>query len=287
MIVSHSSLSEGAQRVEQDRGRDFFRLLFLFDRARLSLALPVTSVDWKLTLDCLDEMNYRYADYAFLLGFTATYVLRNRGGRTFLSRFRLPIYAGLVMYDLELRLATPAPALQYWNSICTLDSGLGRVARALHTPRCFYEVASDPQESHSDAASSFSALHGGTRTSFFSWLMADLCYGAQSLLLKNVGSYVFDGSCWRHRRSDNVEVTALVVNNRFFRWPIIESCKGQKMEGTEYNINMQWLPTPVADDNIRRSFQCHDLIMEKSTVGGKLWYKTYFALLRLFGLESL
>ena len=286
MLVTPSSLSETAQRLEQDRERDFFRLLFIVDRARLFLSVPVMNVDWRLTCDCLDEVNYRYADYAFLLGFTATYVLRNRAGRTFLSRFRFPIYAGLVMYDLELRLATPAPALQYWNSMCALDSEMGRIARVLHTPSCFYEVAPTSADSSGDISpSSFSRRV--LDMSIFSSLVADLRYGVQSLLLKNLCSYVFDGSCWRHRRSDDTEVTALVVNNRFLRWKVIESCKVQRNERTEYNISLKWLPSLMASESIRRSFQCKDLIMDRSTIGGKLWYKTHFSLLRCFGLDSL
>lgn len=302
MLVTPHTLSETAQRLEQDRERDFFRLLFIIDRARLFLSVPVSNVDWKLTCDCLDEMNYRYADYAFLLGFTATYVLRNRAGRSFLSRFRFPIYAGLVMYDLELRLATPAPALQYWNSICTVDSEVGRMARVLHTPSCFYEVAGQAPAQSSSSASSSSSIHGSDASapsptssalrnaynaSFLGWLMADVRYGVQSLLLKNVCSYVFEGSSWRHRLADNTEVTALVLNNRFLRWRVIESRKVQHNERTDYNISLKWLPTLTASDSIRRSFQCRDLIIERSTIGGKLWYKTYFSLLRFLGLDSL
>ncbi|KPI88511.1 hypothetical protein ABL78_2407 [Leptomonas seymouri] len=284
MLVSHSSLSEAAQRLERDRERDFFRLLFVIDRARLFFSVPVTNVDWKLTCDCLDEMNYRYADYAFLLGFTATYVLRNRAGRTFLSRFRFPIYAGLVMYDLELRQATPAPALQYWNSICTLDSEVGRLARVLHTPRRFYEVGPALGQGESDASFS-SSLHGGSSASFPSWFMADLRYGMQSLLLKNFCSFIFAGSSWRHPCSDNTEVTALVVSNRFFHWRVLESKKVLTSRGTEYNVSLKWLPTLTASDSIRRSLQCRDLIMERSTIGGKLWYRAHFLLLRCFGLD--
>jgi hypothetical protein len=295
MPVSHNALSETAQRLEWERERDFFRLLFIIDRARLFASIPVTKIDWKLTCDCLDEMNYRYADYAFFLGFTAAYVLRNRAGRSFLSRFRFPIYAGLVMYDLELRLATPAPALQYWNSICTLDSEVGRMARVLYTPSCFYEVATAAGQSGSSSsgssgndASSMSAspLRTELSSGFLSWLVADLRYGAQSLLLKNLCSHVFEGSCWRHRRSDTTEVTALVLNNRFFCWKVIESSTVRHNERTECNISLSWMPTFTASDNIRRSFQCRDLIIERSTLGGKLWYKTYFSLLRLFGLDS-
>lgn len=290
MLVTHSSLSEAAQRLEQDRERDFFRLLFIVDRARLFLSVPLSSVDWKLTCDCLDEMNYRYADYAFLLGFTATYVLRNRAGRSFLSRFRFPIYAGLVMYDLELRLATPAPALQYWNSICTLDSEMGRIARVLHTPSCFYEAASaTPQTSGTSLPSSSvsPAFSEEPNRSFLSWLVADVRYGVQSLLLKRLCSHVFEGSCWHNRRSDDAEVSALVLNNRFLHWRVIESAKVQHGERTDYNISLNWLPTLTSTDSIRRSYQCRDLIMERSNLGGKLWYKTYFSLLRCFGMDSL
>ncbi|CAJ1006986.1 hypothetical protein Q4I28_002300 [Leishmania naiffi] len=290
MRVSPNSLSDTASRLEQDRERDFFRLLYIVDRARRFLSVPVTNVDWRLTCDCLDDMNHRYADTNFLLGFTGGYVLRNRAGRTLLSRFWFSTYLGLVFYDWELRRVTRAPALEYWNSICTVDTEVGRIARVLHTPARFYEAAPisntfsgvPPPLSRGSSSSSTPTLYG---TSMRDWFFRYASDTMSSVLLMTLCSYLFAGSSWRHRTGDNVEVTALVINNRFFHWKVFESCQVQRNETTEYNISLKWFPSFAASDSLRRSFQCRDLILERSTLGARLWYRTHFSLLRCLGLD--
>ncbi|CBZ25166.1 conserved hypothetical protein [Leishmania mexicana MHOM/GT/2001/U1103] len=291
MRISPNSLSEAASQLEQDRERDFFRLLYIVDRARRFLSIPVSNVDWRLTCDCLDDMNHRYADTAFLLGFTGGYVLRNRTGRTLLSRFWFSMYLGLVFYDWELRRATRAPALEYWNSICTVDTEVGRIARVLHTPARFYEAAPmstafsgvQPPLPRGSSSSPSPTPHGA---SVRDWLCRYISDTTPSVLLTTLCSHLFEGSSWRHRTSDNVEVTALVINSRFFHWKVFESCQVQRNEVTEYNISLKWFPSFAARDSLRRSFQCRELILEKSTLGGRLWYRTHFSLLRCLGLDS-
>lgn len=278
MRVSSSSLSETAARLEHERERDFFRLLYIIDRARVFAAVPMNKVDWRLTCDCLDDMNHRFADTSFLVGFTGAYVVRNRTGRTLLSRFWLSIYVGLVMCDRELRRATRAPALQYWNSICTLDTEVGRIARVLHTPSRFYEAA--------PARESASAATGPSATPAHAPLSRYTPRIVSSLFLTTLCAHVFAGSSWRHRTSDDTEETALVLNNRFLRWRVFESRMVQKAERTDYSIHLSWLPSLVASDSLRRSFQCRDLILEESTLGGRLWYRTHFMLLRGLGLAA-
>ncbi|KAG5509331.1 hypothetical protein GH5_06421 [Leishmania sp. Ghana 2012 LV757] len=289
MRVSPNSLSETASRLEEERERDFFRLLYIVDRARRFLAVPVSNVDWRLTCDCLDDMNHRYADTGFLLGFTGAYVLRNRSGRTLLSRFWFSMYLGLVLYDWELRRATRAPALEYWNSICTVDTEVGRIARVLHTPARFYEAA--PM---SEACSGVSVPRGSTLSSpsaplsasMRDWFSRYTSDTISSVLLTTLLSHLLEGSSWRHRTSDNEEVTALIINNRFFRWRVFESRQVQRSEATEYNISLKWVPNFAASDSLRRSFQCRDLILERSTLGARLWYRMHFSLLRFLGLDS-
>ncbi|KAG5509175.1 hypothetical protein JKF63_06184 [Porcisia hertigi] len=292
MRISPNSLSETASRLEHDRERDFFRLLYIVDRARRVPSLHVSNVDWRLTCDCLDDMNHRYADTGFLLGFTGSYVLRNRTGRTVLSRFWFSIYLGLFFYDWELRQATRAPALEYWNSICTVDTEMGRIARVLHTPANFYEPApvtealsSEQQSLPRSSSSSFSSAPQSA------WIRDGLhrytSDMVSSVFLKTLCSHVFKGSSWRHSIGENVEVTALVINNRFLHWKVFEWCQVRQRGTTDHSISFKWLPSFATSDSLRRSFQCRDLILERSTLGGRLWYRTHFSLLRCLGLVSL
>ncbi|KAK7196457.1 hypothetical protein NESM_000583100 [Novymonas esmeraldas] len=303
MRISSNSLSEAATQLEQDRARDFFRLLYIVDRARLFLSVPMNNVDWRLTCDCLDEMNHRYADTGFLLGFTGGYVLRNRASHRLLPRLWVSIYLGLVFYDWELRRATRAPALGYWNAICTLDSEVGRIARVLHTPARFYEAAPPlppparaapssaptvlpPPPPRAAVPSSTSTSGARADASMRDGLSRAVAGAVSSLLLMTLFTHVFEGSSWRHRDSDSVEVTALVLNNRFLRWTLLESCQVQRSTATEYNISLKWFPSLRASDSLRRSFQCRDLILERSTPGGRLWYRMHFSLLRCLGLDT-
>lgn len=276
MRVSSNDLSDAARRMELDREKDFFRLLYVAEKSFEGGALQMNDVDWRLACDCLDQKNYRYADFWFLLGFTSTYVLRNRTGRSILSRLRFPFYMGLVGYDCGLRMTPSAPALRFWNSICMVDSEFGRIARELHTPDCFYEAAADVQPLSTTPSSS---------VPFFTWVTEDIHFVAQSLLLRKVWSNLFEGSVWNPRSTDGSAAVSLVISNRFFRWKPIEIRRPRSDGVIVTEIFFQYLPQWYPTRAMTRSYHCRHLIIDRSTLGGRLWYNTSFLLLGLFGVK--
>ncbi|ORC88217.1 uncharacterized protein TM35_000182740 [Trypanosoma theileri] len=268
MFLSANEVSQAAFQEENARRKDFFTLLYVVERRLYS----PTNVEWCLMEHCLDEINYKYADFSFLMGFVSAIALRRRKGRSFISRYRLPLYVGLVGYDSGLRTTNPCPSVTFWNSVTLLESPLGETARVLHAPDCFYEV------------NYRNGNNSNLSTSYLSWLWNSGAFIADSLLLKSLLRYTFDQSSWRQRNNEST-VTGLVVNGRFFRWNLFEIRTHKSESSTTYDLKIG-LPRFMASLALRRSYRSREMILERSSFGGKLWYSVHFALMRVLGLHG-
>ncbi|KEG13906.1 hypothetical protein DQ04_00721080 [Trypanosoma grayi] len=269
MLLSATNVSAAAFQEENARRRDFFTLLYVVERRFYS----PTSVEWRLIEHCLDEINYKYADFSFLVAFASTVALRNRKGHSFVSRYRFPFYIGLVGYDSGLRTTNPCPSLTFWNSVTLLDSPLGETARTLHAPNCFYEVKQQQKEkSNTDS-----------NLSYLLWVWESCTFLANSLLLQTLLRHTFEQTCWR-QKIDESTVTSLNVNSRFFRWAIFEHRVRKGTQETTYEMKIS-LPRLSGSLGLRRSYRSSDMILERSSFGGQVWYSVHFALMRLLGLH--
>lgn len=273
MRVKSGILGENATQLEQAREKDFFRLLYIADKSRHTNVNTIDSVEWRLTCNCLDEINHRYADFYFLAVFLAACPLRRAPGRTFWQRYRLPLYLGLVSYDYGLRETSPSPAVQFWNSVCVLDTDMGRVARILHCPTRFYEVVPGGAKRQSSSASSGVA----------SW-KETVKEVVRMLFLTRLLSFTFEDSCWKERIGD-ADTTALVVGSRFFKWKLFELQRRPTQQDVSYRLELGLFPKLGSTRNMRRAYRCKDMILERSTLGGKLWYGSHFTIMRFLGAE--
>ncbi|EPY27015.1 hypothetical protein STCU_01460 [Strigomonas culicis] len=210
MYITPSSISPAASKVESERRSQFFQLAAHLGEQTPEADLGI--VDSTLVMNCVDEVNYRYADFALLLALTAGYALRNRSATTFFRRYRLSVYVGLVGYDWGLRASAPAPATTFWNTAMLLTSATGAEARKMHSPIVFIEPKANargikPQRWSKGAGSAVR-------------LVLD---AGKSLFLTEVLSHTFEGSCWRVKtKGESGEVTALVLNNRFGIWEFMQ-----------------------------------------------------------------
>lgn len=263
MRVSSPTLSTRATEKERECQKNFFKLLIL-EQDNLAGRKNLSTVEKTLILDCVDELNCRYADFSFLVAFAASYSLRNRTATTLLRRYRLPLYIGLVGYECGLRSTSLAPAMNFWNATCVLDSPLGTSVRWLSCPSTFFEVKGDESPEH--------------YTSYLAWLGSVTRLVGSSILLEKTLARVFDGTCWKTHYND-AEVSSLVVNSRFFKWTVFSLQKTQTLSEVKYNL---LFTTPnLFSTNLVRSSMCQKFILENSTLAGRVWYGTHFALLRL------
>ncbi|RNF13829.1 uncharacterized protein Tco025E_06035 [Trypanosoma conorhini] len=268
MFFSQVGVSRAAHQEENARRKDFFTLLYLVQRRLYS----PTNVEWRLMEHCLDDINNKYADFSFLVAFSASLALRNRKGSSFLSRYRLPLYVGLVGYDSGLRTTNPCPTLTFWNCVTLLESPLGETARVLHAPSCFYEVKEYPMAGKD------------TSLSYFSWLWSSGKFMAQSLLLRSLLHSIFEQSCWKQANGGKT-VTTLVINNRFFKWYVFSYQTTVSGGQVKYWMKIG-LPAFNGKLGLRRSYRTRELILERASFGGQLWYGAHFALMQVFGLHD-
>ncbi|CCW67823.1 unnamed protein product [Phytomonas sp. Hart1] len=257
---------------EQELESDFFRLLRIIYEKHTFSKMDIGVADWKITENCLDEINYRYADLYSLVAFAASYPFRNKCSRSFFARNRLPVYFGLVGYDIGLRSTSPHPAINYWNSICVLNSDMGCVARMIRYPDAFYEVIWDGDRKISNP-------------NYMIWVSERLRPVICPLLLQEVFTRVFESSSWREDRDDGIIVTSLVINNRFFRWNPLKIITQTKSGRIFYETHLAMRPSFGVSRNMRRSYHCQGIIMERSTLAGRLWYGAHFLIMHMFGWE--
>ncbi|CCW65322.1 unnamed protein product [Phytomonas sp. EM1] len=265
-------VSSSAVLKEQELESDFFKLLRIICEKHTSSKVDIGVSDWKLTENCLDEINYRYADFYFLVAFASTYPFRNKCSRSFFARNRLPLYFGLVGYDIGLRSTSPYPAISFWNSICVINSDMGRAARMIRCPDSFYEVVWDEN-------------HTIRNQNFMVWVSEKLRPVICPLLLQDVFTSVFEASSWKEERNDGIIVTSLVINNRFFRWDPFKILTTTKSGKIIYQVQLALSPSFGVSRNMRRSYHCRDIIMERSTLAGRVWYGAHFLIMYMFGLE--
>nr|CCC92768.1 conserved hypothetical protein [Trypanosoma congolense IL3000] len=266
MLISARDVSFTASRKENERRRDFFALLQVVAKQSYS----PTDVEWRLIDHCLGEVNYKYADFLFLMGFTLALVPRMRQRGSFVSRNLFPLYVGLVGYDAGLRATNPCPAISFWNSVVFLDGPFGETARLIHAPRCFYDVENSWAKIGDEVR----------RVSFLHWLWDSGSFMANSLFLGAVFRHTFNRSCWRHD-IDGCRLTSLVVNCRFFIWNVFTfRSRITGVEGVS-SIAMD-LPHVVLPLGLVRSYRSRHLILGQSSTGSKLWYSVHFSLVRFF-----
>lgn len=274
MRVSPMDISPTAVQKEQEHENDFFKLLFIADKQQTFSSCRISQAEWRITSDCLDQVNYRYADYFGLLSFAVFYPMHNRLARGVLARYRLPLYLSLVGYDCGLRATSQYPAITYWNSICMLNSDMGNIARTLNSPESLYEVVDKS-----------AGARGDRPPSFLTWLGDTALFAAESLLLRKLLSHTFADSCWMEEHDENTKYSSFVINSRFFRWRLLDAKLIYERERVIYEINTSLFPVFGFSQNMRRSYRCRHLIMERSSVGARLWYGSNFALMRLFSVE--
>ncbi|RNF00668.1 hypothetical protein TraAM80_07515 [Trypanosoma rangeli] len=268
MLFGQLGVSRAALQEENARRKDFFTLLYLVQRRLYS----PTNVEWRLMEHCLDDINNKYADFSFLVAFSASLALRNRKGCSFLSRYRLPLYMGLVGYDTGLRTSNPCPTLAFWNCVTLFEGPLGETARVLHAPSCFYEVKEYPMNNR-DAS-----------LSYFSWLWNNGKFVAQSFFLRSLLHSIFDQSSWKQTNGD-ITVTTLVLNNRFFKWCVFRYQTAVSGGQAKYWMKIG-LPTFNGQLGLRWSYRSRELILKRASFGGQLWYRAHFALMQVFGLHD-
>ncbi|ESS63218.1 hypothetical protein TcG_08977 [Trypanosoma cruzi] len=268
MLLSQPGVSRAALQEENARRKDFFTLLYLAQRRLYS----PTNVEWRLMEHCLDDINNKYADFSFLVAFAASLALRNRKGRFFISRYRIPLYLGLVGYDNALRSTNPCPTMTFWNSITLLESPLGETARALHAPSCFYEVKEYPM-SNKDVGESY-----------LFWLWDNSKLIVESLFLNSFLRSILDQSCWKQASGDTT-VTSLVINTRFSRWYVFSYQKEAYSGQVKHRMKIS-LPTLSGQLGLRWSYRSREMILERASFGGQLWYGVHFALMWLLGLQD-
>lgn len=275
MKVNPTEISPAAARKEQELESDFFKLLYITEKKQAFSSCSISPPEWCIAADCLDQINYRYADIYALCAFVISCPMCARPGRSLIARLRWPLYLTLVGYDCGLRTISPFPAVTYWNSVCMLNSDMGDIARTLNTPDHFYEVEAKDSRTYSQMAAS----------SYVNWLTDSALFVTESLFLKRLLAYVLEGSCWKEKLGENSEVSSLVVNSRFFKWRLLDARLTYEKERVIYEINTSLFPTFGFQRSMRRSYRCRRLIMERSSTGGRLWYGANFALMRLFGVE--
>eukprot|EP00796_Vickermania_ingenoplastis_P001268 gene1268-726_t len=231
--------------------RHYYSYLFLYqsadnyfellrNTARKSLGL--SQREWLLTCYCLDELNYRRADTAFLCGAAIPLLLRKH--RTGIMRMCCTsIYAGLVSYDLTLQHANVAPAVQFWTGITTLQSDLGREARAIYTPDSYYVTPSV----------------GGH--SFFTAI-------GEALLLKTWISSLVTYRVWRDPSGSSG--SRLTVSTRFWKWDM----NGHSAD----NEVVFWLGSPSiqVSHTLLESYKVRDTILPHASLAAKWWYALHF-----------
>lgn len=275
MPVNPLVISPAAYKKEQELEHDFFKLLYIADKKQEFASCIISPIEWRMAADCLDQINYRYADFYGLLTFAVAYPMRNRVAAGWFARYRFPIYLSLVGYDCGLRSISQHPAITYWNSVSVLDSDLSEIARTLNTPEAFYEVSDKSREPR--------PLRPLT---FFSWLGDSLIFVSESFLLQRLLSHTLEGSTWQEKLSDKTVMSSLVVNSRFFKWRLFDLRLTYEHERVVYDMDASLMPSFGFSRNMRRSFRCRKLIMERSSAGGRFWYGANFTLMRLFGIEK-
>lgn len=236
--------------MEEARTNNFFQLLQLSWERRIE----VSSKEWMLTTYCLDELNNRFADVAFLTGFTLAMILQASHRRR-IRKWLLAVYSGLVLSDFSLQRKQMAPASEYWAAVTSLDTNLGRAARRIYTPT--YRFADAPSIE--------------TTKTF-------LQMGSDSLLLRTWLPTIFQNSAWKKTVPSGSMVSSLAISSRFFTWHILSI----SADGPSMSLSA---PKPVIrpDASLIQSYRCRESFMPYLTLSQKWWYNVQFAVLKLLG----
>ncbi|CBH14193.1 hypothetical protein, conserved [Trypanosoma brucei gambiense DAL972] len=259
MLISAADVSSAALREEIQRRKDFFALLNVVAHRMYT----PTTVEWRLIDHCLGEINYRFADFSFLVGFLLVMPIC-RHKRTAFSRYVLPFYAGLVAYDNALRLTNPCPAVTFWNSVVLLDGHLGETARQIYAPKCFYKVENGHRQTGAPVR----------YATFLHLLWDTVSVTAGSLLLQTLLRYTFNRSSWMHE-SGGSTVTSLVISTRLFIWNVFALKSEDTSVGREYTLRLS-LPHFIVSPGLVHSYRSRHLILSRSSFGSHMWYLAHF-----------
>lgn len=222
----------------------------------LSTMPNVNSKEWFLTNYCLDELNYRQPQIAFLCSSGICFWAGKRAFLSFPHNWCKSVYVGLVFYDLSLHSRNPFPATQYWISVSTLESDIGRAARRIYTPGSYSPVSFTSYEHNS--------------------LISIL---GQSLILRRWAQYTFEKSCFRQSipRTDS-KLTLLRISSNFFDWDLVEiisDCSSRK-------IKVQFLPSFRISNTLLLSHSNRDVFFPHMSLLGRCWYTLQFMLVDFF-----
>lgn len=239
--------------MEEERVSNFFELLRLVKKDELHL----TPNEWLLTCHCLDELNHRRGDITFLCASVFSFICQKKTASRRI-KWATSLYIGLVSYDLTLQQRVIAPATVYWTSISTIDSELGRAARSLYTPPCYYAA----NYSVADSLSLLQLL-------------------ARSMFLKTWCSSLFYGSCSSVPLPDGTHMSRLTASSRFWRWNMVQVISDN---GRDHFV-MNLYPRILVEKNLLHSYQNRDVFLSRTSLPGRLWYKFHFAIISGLGLE--
>lgn len=245
-------VQEKTSLMEEERVSNFFQLLHRIKKDNLHL----TPSEWLLTCHCLDELNHRRGDMTFLCAAAFSFMCQKRTTSRRMKWFT-SFYIGLVAYDLSLQQRIIAPATVYWTSIATLDSDLGRAARKLYTPPCYYAA----NYSVADSLSLVQLL-------------------ARSLFLKTWFKSIFYGSCSNVSLPDGTHMSRLIASSRFLRWNMAQVISDNG--GNHFVIGVH--PGIYVDKTLLHSYQYRDVFLPETSAVGRWWYKLHFSIISGLGL---